>query len=128
MLICWVYVTAIHSAYAQRCTSVQVRSPAASNLFVEGEPITFDVSAKGVPSADWEVRDFGGVPILAGTVGLADGHAVIAPRLTRFGYFEVVVQPTCAAAETITNFARLRQPLFANSSAFGVVTHFEQGV
>ncbi len=127
LLICSVYDATIHSAYAQRCTSVQVGSPAASNLFVEGEPIIFDVSANGVQSAGWKVRDFSGVPILSGTIALADGHAVIAPQLSTFGYFEIVIQPACAAAETITNFARLRQPPFAKPSVFGVVTHFEQG-
>jgi hypothetical protein len=115
------------SAYAQHCAPVQIRSPAASNLFVEDDPIVFEALADGVPSVDWELRGFTGVPILSGTADFADGRAVIAPRLFKFGYFEVVVRPACDAPETIASFARLRRPSSADASAFGVVTHFEQG-
>lgn len=117
----------IHAQQAEVWTSSQL-----GNIFDEGQPveIAFTTDADEVP---YTITDFWHKEVGSGSAEIADGKAVIKPKVPAVGYYLLNLRPSKAGAvqpEAYTSFAIIRPHVSKDplNSPFGVMTHFAQGM
>jgi len=103
------------------------------NVFTLGERVEVVAAVTGAGNMDWQVTDFIGAKVDAGTATVADGAVRIAPRITGKGYYGVsftVKAGGVIRGEGSTSVAVVpRFDLAAMAgSRFGVMTHFAQNM
>ncbi|MFC0216230.1 OmpL47-type beta-barrel domain-containing protein [Paenibacillus chartarius] len=101
----------------------------AGNVFVDPEPVKFDVRSNG-DTVHWEVRDERDNWLLEGNQPVQDGKATVNVPITAYGYFQIQIksmQNNVAIDQYVTPFVRLSamSDYAAGHGPFGVNTHFK---
>ena len=126
-----VLMSLLNSTWAAENASV----PAASlkivetkigNIFIEGEPVTFQVQTSA-QTAGWSVSDFWGRTILKGNLPIVNGVGNLTLPLKQRGYFQVNITAGSTAVQTSLAVLTPFDIKKVSDSPFGICTHFSQG-
>jgi len=106
-----------------------IRSRVLGNVFLEGQPVEIPIETQA-SRLEYEVTDYFGAKVCAGSAIVTDGMAVLKPEVAGRGQFVATVHLIgVPGGPREVDFAVLEpiDPARLADSPFGVMTHFAQG-